>query len=74
MLMTAGRTIGEMGVVNPALGLWLPNVIFGIAGIVMLIRSANEKPIYWVAGLRLIGGRLAGGIRRLIRRRVRRTT
>ncbi len=70
IMMSAGRSLAEVGVVDPALGLWLPNAVFGAAGIVMLVRSANEKPLYWIDGLRLIGRAAASAAHRLTRRRV----
>ena len=57
LMMTAGRVTGEMGLVHPLLGLWAPNVFFGIIGVVMLVRSANEKPLYWMDGLRALAAR-----------------
>ncbi len=70
VLMTAGRTFGEMGLIHPALGLWGTNVLFGAAGIVMLVRCAKEKPLYWIEALRVIAAAVSGAIRRLVRRRV----
>ncbi len=70
IMMSAGRSLAEVGIVDPALGLWMPNVIFGAAGIVMLVRSANEKPLYWMDGLRFTGQAAARAVKRLMRRRV----
>ncbi|MDJ0811894.1 MAG: LPS export ABC transporter permease LptF [Desulfobacterales bacterium] len=70
VLMTAGRTFGEMGIIHPAVGLWGPNVLFGTAGLAMLVRSAKEKPLYWMDRLRLFAGAATGAIQRLARRRV----
>ncbi|MBL0715842.1 MAG: LPS export ABC transporter permease LptF [Desulfosarcina sp.] len=72
VLMTAGRVFGEMGVFNPALGLWVPNALFGVAGIVMLVRSANEKPLYWMDWLRAVGTSIAEATRRMLLRLTRR--
>jgi lipopolysaccharide export system permease protein len=58
VLMTAGRVFGEMGIVRPAVGLWTPNILVGIGGTVMLVRTANEKPNYLAAWLRYLGGKL----------------
>ncbi len=71
LTMTAGRVLGEMGGVPPALGLWAPNVLFGTAGIIMLVRSAREKPLYWMDGLRVVGRGMLALVTRL-RRRIRR--
>lgn len=71
VMMSAGRSLAEVGLVEPALGLWLPNAVYGAAGIVMLIRSANEKPLYWMDGIRFIGRTAAGAFKRLTRRLTR---
>ncbi|MDJ0720392.1 MAG: LPS export ABC transporter permease LptF [Desulfobacterales bacterium] len=71
VMMSAGRNLAEIGLVAPALGLWLPNAVFGAAGIIMLVRCANEKPLYWMDGLRFIGRAAAGAFKRLLRRLTR---
>lgn len=55
VLMTAGRVFGQMGVYHPAIGLWVPNILVGIGGAIMLVRTANEKPTYVVTFMRSIG-------------------
>jgi lipopolysaccharide export system permease protein len=55
VLMTAGRVFGQMGFYHPAIGLWAPNVLVGIGGTIMLIRTANEKPTYVVSLMKSIG-------------------
>ncbi len=70
VVMSAGRSLAEVGMVDPALGLWMPNAIFGVVGMVMLVRSASEKPLYWVDGLRFIGQAAARAVRGVIRHRI----
>ena len=71
VLMTAGRVFGQMGFYHPALGLWAPNILFGIGGVIMLIRAANEKPNYVVQFMRSVGRliqqRVLGWLRRFVR-------
>jgi lipopolysaccharide export system permease protein len=55
ILMTAGRVFGQMGFYHPAIGLWAPNILVGIGGTIMLIRTANEKPTYVIQFMRSIG-------------------
>ena len=55
VLMTAGRVFGQMGLYHPAVSLWAPNVLVGIGGTIMLIRTANEKPTYVVSLMKSIG-------------------
>jgi lipopolysaccharide export system permease protein len=68
VMMTGGITFGEMGLIAPVIGLWVPNVVFSAAGMVMLVRSANEKPLYWMDALRLAGALMARGVKNLSRR------
>ena len=44
-LLAAGWSVGETGDFPPVLGMWLPNVIMGGAGIFFLIRNAKENPV-----------------------------
>lgn len=55
VLMTAGRVFGQMGLYHPAVGLWVPNLLVGIGGTIMLIRTANEKPTYLVPFFKTMG-------------------
>jgi len=55
VLMTAGRVFGQMGFYHPAVGLWAPNILVGIGGTIMLVRTANEKPTYLVSFMRSMG-------------------
>jgi lipopolysaccharide export system permease protein len=70
VLLSAGRSLGEVGVVAPAWGVWFPNAIFGVAGIVMLVRCAREKSLYWMDGLRVVGRVLVTVTQRLMRRNI----
>ncbi len=72
VMMSGGRSLAEVGLVEPALGLWLPNAVFGAGSIIMLVRSANEKPLYWLDGLRFIGRMSAGALQHLTQRLARR--
>ena len=39
VLMTLGRSLGINGVMSPLLAAWLPNIVFGVIGIVLFIRA-----------------------------------
>jgi lipopolysaccharide export system permease protein len=71
VLMTAGRVWGKMGIYHPAIGLWAPNIVFAVGGIVMLVRAANERPTYLVQIVRSMGKmiwrQVFGRLRRFIR-------
>ncbi len=43
--LAAGWSAGETGHFPPVLGMWLPNLIMGAAGIYLLWRNAREKPV-----------------------------
>jgi len=42
VLMTVGRALGENGTLPPVLGSWAPNIIFGVAGIYLLIKASRS--------------------------------
>jgi lipopolysaccharide export system permease protein len=43
--LAAGWSVGESGYFPPILGMWLPNLIMGGAGIYLLKRNAEENPV-----------------------------
>jgi len=45
LMLIVGWSFGESGVYPPAIGMWAPNVIAGVVGLIMLVRTANERPI-----------------------------
>lgn len=49
-LLAGGWSAGETGHYPPYIGMWLPNVVMGVAGVFFLVRNANEKPVHlpWV--------------------------
>jgi len=71
VMMTAGRVFGQMGICHPAVGLWIPNILAGIGGTIMLIRTANEKPTYLVpfilSMVRLVRQTILGWLNRFVR-------
>lgn len=42
VLMTAGMLLGEMGKVDPMLGAWLPNMVFGAMGLGLLFMAGRS--------------------------------
>ncbi|WDP88022.1 MAG: LPS export ABC transporter permease LptF [Desulfobacter sp.] len=56
-LLAAGWSAGETGHYPPFIGMWLPNVVMGAAGIFLLVRNAREKPVRLPRGIqRTING------------------
>lgn len=43
--LAAGWSAGKTGYFPPVLGMWLPNLIMGAAGVYLLKRNAREKPV-----------------------------
>ncbi len=41
-LLIMGETLSEKGVMNPLIAMWLPNMIIGVAGIVLMIRAERR--------------------------------
>lgn len=42
ILMTLGMVLGEAGKLDPMLGAWLPNIIFGVLGLIFLTRASRS--------------------------------
>ena len=42
LLLTAGETLAEKGALPPVVALWLPNALFGLLGIVLLVAASRE--------------------------------
>ena len=51
VFLNFGETMAKRGILYPALGIWLPNVVLGIMGSYLLSVVSREKPIpglYWI--------------------------
>ena len=46
LLLTAGETFGERGVLSPAIALWIPNGVLGGLGAYLFSRVTQEKPLF----------------------------
>ena len=44
VFISGAKTLGEEGSYPPAVGLWLPNVIFSILAIFLWVKTARESP------------------------------
>lgn len=42
LLLSTGETLGARNVTRPATGVWLPNVVFGLLGVLLFLRQAQE--------------------------------
>jgi lipopolysaccharide export system permease protein len=41
-LLIMGETLSEKGLMNPLIAMWLPNVLIGVAGVVLMIRAERQ--------------------------------
>ncbi|MBI4776893.1 MAG: LPS export ABC transporter permease LptF [Deltaproteobacteria bacterium] len=64
ILLSATRSLGEGDNVPVVAGTWMPNVLFGSAGIYMLIQTARERRIEWVNRMLISLSNLGGKARR----------
>jgi len=55
VLTSAATALGQDGALPPAIGLWLPNFIFGALTIIMWVKTARESQIKAVTIFRKIG-------------------
>lgn len=45
LMLSAGVVFGEVGAYPPIIGMWVPNIVLGGAGVYLLIRTANDRPV-----------------------------
>ncbi|MBW2544196.1 MAG: LPS export ABC transporter permease LptF [Deltaproteobacteria bacterium] len=45
VLQIGGEALGETGMLSPAIGAWISNVMLGVIGVYLLIAAAREKPL-----------------------------
>ncbi len=48
LLYMAAKGLGETGLYPPLLGLWLPNIIFGLLTLYLIVQTVRERP--WFLG------------------------
>jgi lipopolysaccharide export system permease protein len=68
VLLSTGQGFAEQGRVPPIVGLWLPNVVLGAVGLVLLRRAGRERPLVSAAWLERVTTPFrvrAGALRRL---------
>jgi len=45
MMLSAAISLGETGIYPPWLGMWMPNLVFGLLGVLMFRREMLEKQL-----------------------------
>jgi hypothetical protein len=54
LLLTAGEAMAEKGVLPALVALWIPNVVFGLLGVMLFVAVARERSLNvgaWLARL-----------------------
>jgi lipopolysaccharide export system permease protein len=45
VLYCLGKDLGASGIISPTLAAWLPNILFGVLGAYLFVRTAQEAPL-----------------------------
>jgi lipopolysaccharide export system permease protein len=45
VLYCLGKDLGASGIISPSLAAWLPNILFGVLGAYLFVRTAQEAPL-----------------------------
>jgi lipopolysaccharide export system permease protein len=70
LLFSAGRTLAENASVPPGIALWAPNILFGTLAVVLLVRTARERPSTLLMRINALVGIVHGKVSRLLGGRV----
>ncbi len=57
VLQIGGEALGETGMLPPAAGAWISNILVGAVGVYLLITAAKEKPLIPDTVRNMVGGR-----------------
>jgi len=63
LFVSAAKALGKEGVYPPAIGLWLPNLLFGALAIVLWVKTARESPFTPIRIARRFGRHVTQWIR-----------
>jgi lipopolysaccharide export system permease protein len=58
LLTTAGTSLAERGAIPLEAGMWAPNLIFLALSIYLLVKAANESPVFFLVWLQKASERL----------------
>jgi lipopolysaccharide export system permease protein len=58
LLTTAGTSLAERGAILLEIGMWAPDVIFLALSIYLLVKAANESPVFFLVWLQKATERL----------------
>jgi lipopolysaccharide export system permease protein len=51
VILSAGKGLGENGVVPPSVAMWAPNVLSGLLALYLWVKMQRETPMGWMAGI-----------------------
>lgn len=63
LFVATAKALGKEGVYPPAIGLWLPNFIFGALAIILWVKTTRESSFKPISIARRFGGRVTAWIR-----------
>jgi LPS export ABC transporter permease LptF/LPS export ABC transporter permease LptG len=71
VLITAGEKMAMDGRISPFLGMWGPNIILSLVGVILFVKTLREAPLFaWLSMFRGWGRKIAAGRKRREDRRL----
>lgn len=58
LMLALAKGLGETGVVYPAIGMWVPNIIFALLAAYLTVKTNGERPIWFMEILQRLSERL----------------
>ncbi|MDO9463665.1 MAG: LPS export ABC transporter permease LptF [Deltaproteobacteria bacterium] len=58
LMLALAKGLGETGVVYPAIGMWVPNIIFALVAAYLTVKTNGERPIWFMELLQRLSERL----------------
>lgn len=58
ILLSSAWSFGAIGVYPPVIGVWVPNLVFAVLGVLLFRRELKEKPYNWLNNLERLPSRL----------------
>ncbi|MDP2798564.1 MAG: LptF/LptG family permease, partial [Deltaproteobacteria bacterium] len=58
LMLALAKGLGETGVVYPAIGMWVPNIIFALLAVYLMVKTNGERPIWFMEILQRLSERL----------------
>lgn len=65
LMLSAAWSFGSIGVYPPIIGIWMPDIVFAVVGVLLFRRELKEKPYEWLSGLERLPSRIVNRMNRL---------